>query len=353
METYITKLKHILPTFLTVTLGTVIGLGFIRWFFCLQFSIIDIKEEIWLLWLPLIFPWIPITLWLRQRFRILTFKDNDKGRFGFQMIAWLIIIAMLFVSQGYLTTATGKLKELSTIKDIEKTEKARYYKLTNFSVAPYYGGTYTDFRQSGKYNQYLNFDIYFATPILNDTSERINDIPKYWYGVKFKEQRHLANRFLRENPEARFEVRELKDSQIQEQVIELFHRWKNKKKLDMKADEFEYALEEKAIARLLQTSDKHELIVSCVFLQNDLIGFSIDEILPFRYAISHFAKANIMYNGIYEFLNRETAKYLKNKNIIWWNWEQDLGIETIRKSKMNYNPVNFLKKYKVSLTCKD
>jgi len=172
-------------------------------------------------------------------------------------------------------------------------------------------------------------------------------------GVKFKEQRHLANRFLRENPEARFEVRELKDSQIQEQVIELFHRWKNKKKLDMKADEFEYALEEKAIARLLQTSDKHELIVSCVFLQNDLIGFSIDEILPFRYAISHFAKANIMYNGIYEFLNRETAKYLKNKNIIWWNWEQDLGIETIRKSKMNYNPVNFLKKYKVSLTCKD
>lgn len=127
MKTYIKKLKHILPVFLTITLGTVIGLAFIRWIFCLQFSIIDIKEEVWVLWLPLIFPWIPITLWLRQRFRILIFKTNqEKGNFFFQMISWGIMTAMLLVSQGYLTTATGRLKELSTIKDIEKTEKARY-----------------------------------------------------------------------------------------------------------------------------------------------------------------------------------------------------------------------------------
>lgn len=204
METYITKLKHILPTFLAITFGTVFGLGFIRWLFCLQFSIIDIKEEIWLFWLPLIFPWIPITLWLRQRFRILTFKDNDKERFGFQMIAWIIITAMLFVSQGYLTTATGKLQKLSTIKDIEKVEKSRYYELTNFSLANYYHGSYTDFRQSGKYNQYLNFDIFFVTPILKDTSERINDIPKYWYGVKFKEQ--ISNKISSDEKEKKYQA---------------------------------------------------------------------------------------------------------------------------------------------------
>jgi rhomboid protease GluP len=204
LETYITKLKHILPTFLAVTFGTVFGLGFIRWLFCLQFSIIDIKEEIWVLWLPLIFPWIPIILWLRQRFRILTFKDNDKGRFGFQMIAWLIITAMLFVSQAYLTTATGRLQKLSTINDIEKVEKSRYYELTNFSVANYYGGTYTDFRQSGKYNQYLNFDIFFVTPILKDTSERIDDIPKYWYGVNFKEQ--ISNKISSEEKEKKYQA---------------------------------------------------------------------------------------------------------------------------------------------------
>jgi rhomboid protease GluP len=206
LETYITKLKHILPTFLAVTFGTVFGLGFIRWLFCLQFSIIDIKEEIWVLWLPLIFPWIPITLWLRQRFRILTVKkgDTDKARFFFQIISWGVMTAMLFVSQSYLTTATGKLKELSTIQDIDQIEKSRYYKLTNFAVAPYFGGSYTDFRTSGKYNQDLNFDIYFVTPILKDTAEKITKIPKYWYGVKFKEQ--ISNKISNEEKEKKYEA---------------------------------------------------------------------------------------------------------------------------------------------------
>jgi rhomboid protease GluP len=115
-------------------------------------------------------PWIPLLIWLRPRFRILTFKkDNDNGRFFFQFLSAGTIIACLLVSQNYLTTATGKLQRLSTINDIEKVEKSRYYKLTNFSVANYYGGTFTDFRQSGKYNQYLNFDIFFVAPILKDT----------------------------------------------------------------------------------------------------------------------------------------------------------------------------------------
>lgn len=188
-----------------MTFGTVFGLAFFRWIFCLQFSIIDIKEEVWVLWLPLIFPWIPITLWLRQRFRILTFKkDNDKGRFFFQLISWGVLTAMLFISQAYLTTATGKLQKLSDIKEIEKGEKARYYKLSNFSVALYFGGTYTDFRTSGKYNQDLNFDVYFVTPILSDTSERINDIPKFWYGVKYHEQ--ISNKISDEEKESKYQA---------------------------------------------------------------------------------------------------------------------------------------------------
>lgn len=111
---------------------------------------------------------------------------------------------MLFVSQAYLTTATGKLQKLSTIGDIEKVEKSRYYELTNFSVANYYGGTYTDFRQSGKYNQYLNFDIFFVNPILKDTSEKINKIPKYWYGVNFKEQ--ISNKISSEEKEKKYQA---------------------------------------------------------------------------------------------------------------------------------------------------
>lgn len=188
-----------------VTFATVIGLTLIRWLFFIQFSVVEIKEEVWTLWLPLIFPWIPITLWLRQRFRVLTFKrDNEKGRFFFQVISWGVMFAVLFVSQSYLTTATGRLKKLSTIKDIVKTEQTRYYKLARFAVAPYFGGSYTDFNVSGRSNENLNLDIYFALPILNDTSETIKGVPKYWYGVKFKE--HISNRISNEEKERKYET---------------------------------------------------------------------------------------------------------------------------------------------------
>lgn len=221
METYISKLKHILPTFLAVTFGTVFGLAFLRWLLCIQFPLLDIKEEIWVLWLPLIFPWIPITLWLRQRFRVLTVKkgDTDKARFFFQFISWGVMTAMLFVSQAYLTTATGKLETLSSIKEIDKVEKARYYKLTNFSVATYFGGTYTDFRTSGKYNQHLNFDIFIVTPIIADTSEHITDIPKHWYGVKYKEQ--ISNKISNEEKDRKY--KEFYDECIQKMNNYNFH----------------------------------------------------------------------------------------------------------------------------------
>ncbi|CAA9197777.1 rhomboid family intramembrane serine protease [Flavobacterium collinsii] len=205
METYLTKLKHILPTFIIIAFSTIVGLYLFRWIFVIQYDIIDIKEEVWCLWLPMGLPWIPILIWLRPRFRILIFKkDNDNGRFFFQILSAGTIIACLMVSQSYLTTATGKLQKLSTITDIEKVEKSRYYKVEKFSVAKYYGGSYTDFRQSGKYNQYLNFHIFFVTPIVKNTLEKINTIPKYWYGVDFNEQ--ISNKISNEEKENKYEV---------------------------------------------------------------------------------------------------------------------------------------------------
>lgn len=96
--------------------------------------------------------------------------------------------AMLFFSQAYLTTETGSLKELSTVEEIEKTVKTRYYKLENFSVAPYYGGTYAEVRKSGRYGDDLNFYIYFVTPIVSDSAEKIGGIPKIWYAVNFSKR---------------------------------------------------------------------------------------------------------------------------------------------------------------------
>jgi rhomboid protease GluP len=165
METYLKKIRHILPTLLIVVFGLVIGVSFIRWILCIQFSILDLKEEVWNFWIPLILPWIPILIWLRPRLRVLTFKkETENRRVLFQFISWGMMTAMLFVSQAYLTTATGKLESIINIQQIDKIETVRYYKIDKFAVAPYFGGSYTHFSTSGKYNQDLNFDVFFCNP---------------------------------------------------------------------------------------------------------------------------------------------------------------------------------------------
>jgi hypothetical protein len=176
-----------------------------------------------------------------------------------------------------------------------------------------------------------NFDYIFS---ISDLSE--------FFGSKYKEKRHLAEKFLRSNPNISFEFIDINDLNMKSHIISLFDRWKNKK-----THNFEY--EERAIKRLLQTSKNEHLTVSCMFLNSEMVGFSVDEILPFKYAISHFFKTDNSYDGINEFFNKKISQYLIIHDIKYWNWEQDLGVENLKKSKMKYNPIDFLKKYKVTL----
>lgn len=166
-------------------------------------------------------------------------------------------------------------------------------------------------------------------------------------GIKFKSKRHLANRFLRDYPEAVFKIMDFSNAETHEKIISVLRQWENKKISDNKSYELEH--EEIALRRLLQTATDHKLILSGIFLNDTMIAFSLDEILPHKYAISHFLKADTTYRGIYEFLNEMVAQHLEVKGVELWNWEQDLNIEGLRRLKMSYRPVSFLKKFKVSL----
>lgn len=166
-------------------------------------------------------------------------------------------------------------------------------------------------------------------------------------GIEYKQKRHLANKFLREYPQAEFQIKNLADKEVKEKIFSVIRRWENKKIADNKTYDIEH--EEMAIWRLLETATSHQLVMSCVLLKNEMLAFSIDEILPNSYAISHFFKADSSYSGIFDFLSKNLSEYMQKNNVIFWNWEQDLGVENLRKSKMSYRPVRFLKKYRVSV----
>ncbi|MBU2913445.1 rhomboid family intramembrane serine protease [Reichenbachiella agariperforans] len=200
MENYTAKFKHIAPTFIYVAFGTTIATLLFRWVFTINSEILPIKEDIFNIWLPLILPWIPITIWLRPKLRILKFKDPDRLSMLYQMIAWGTMVAMMIVSNGYLKTATGKLVELNSIEQSTNLD-TRFLKLKKIELNRELGSAHTDFRASGKYNQYLNFDSYFVYPF---TAKDSNGKYKYWYGVKINDQ--ISNKIEPEEKERKYQA---------------------------------------------------------------------------------------------------------------------------------------------------
>lgn len=61
--------------------------------------------------------------------------------------------------------------------------------------------------------------------------------------------------------------------------------------------------------------------------------------------VVHFEKSVDAYKGLYQFVNRHFASVLPER-YRFINREQDLGDEGLRKAKMSYRPVKFLKKFR-------
>ncbi len=103
-----------------------------------------------------------------------------------------------------------------------------------------------------------------------------------------------------------------------------------------------------AFTRLLECENEN-IYITVIAVSDVQVGFIINEILDRENAICHFYKADVLYKGVYESVLWEAAKMLHERGIQHLNFEQDLGIEALRRSKGKYKRHSFLKKYIVSL----
>ena len=112
---------------------------------------------------------------------------------------------------------------------------------------------------------------------------------------------------------------------------------------------YEIAHELEAMERLFSNNVNENFIGIGIRYLDELLGFIILEMLPWKYSIGHFWKCNTQFGGIYEFLKQESAKILLERGMLFLNFEQDLGIPNLRQAKMKFRPSAFLKKYRVEL----
>lgn len=166
-------------------------------------------------------------------------------------------------------------------------------------------------------------------------------------GGKLHKKNQASRNFERLYPHVIFKQYDARDAEFQKHAIGIFKRWEQRKfACDKECDVTD---EETALRRLLQSPNANNLVVSCLYDADTMIGLSIDELVHDNYVIGHFVKADTTYKGVYEFLNEKTARHLLSLGAKFWNWQQDLGIEGLRQLKQSYHPTHILKKHRVKV----
>lgn len=158
------------------------------------------------------------------------------------------------------------------------------------------------------------------------------------YGKKRNQYRKFEKKY-----KSSIDTVNLNDKHIQKLFLELFNVWKFNK-LEKKGYEHELT----AIKRCFELAYFKELTTFGLYEHDNLIGFSINNILPYNYAYTIFEKSDNKYLGASEYLMKKKAEILYRKGCRLLNYAQDLGIPGLRKAKESWRPIKYLKKYIIS-----
>jgi len=160
-------------------------------------------------------------------------------------------------------------------------------------------------------------------------------------GNRFHKKKNLFNQFVKKNEYVYMPM----GPECVEQALEMQDAW-----CDWRDCEQNGLLmaENEAIYRVLQNFDRLTGIMGGVIhVDGKIAAYTVGESLCEDTVIIHFEKADTRYKGAYQainqvFLANEAARFK------YVNREQDLGDEGLRKAKLSYNPLDFVKKCRVS-----
>ena len=96
--------------------------------------------------------------------------------------------------------------------------------------------------------------------------------------------------------------------------------------------------------RILENAKELGVTVGGIYVDGELIAFSVGEAQTPNMALIHLEYANTEFRGAFNIINQQ---FTKNEwsSFKYINREEDMGLEGLRKAKMAYRPVKMIEKY--------
>jgi len=204
-------------------------------------------------------------------------------------------------------------------------------------------GSSINIAPKGFIDRYIAPDPSYAFEPDPDSSDYLYDAEELrgLTGRKFHDKKNLLNRFIKSHDH---EYRTLTPELVPE-AMDLVERWcKEKCSDDVPSTYRETDATMLCLANLGRLSVKGGVVL----IEGRVQALSLGEELNRETVVVHVEKANHEFPGLYQFMSnsflvREFPSYR------FVNREQDLGEPNLRKSKLSYNPIRMIEKYRVWL----
>ena len=176
-----------------------------------------------------------------------------------------------------------------------------------------------------------------------DTSDyvyNINDLADL-KGRKFQKKRNHLHRFEEAHPNAQYLPL---DERTRVAAFQMLGQWyRDRAKIDT---EHNFHLEQLAIQRAFAFMKDLEMEGLVLVDEGKILAFAMGSRLNETTFDIHFEKALDDVDGAYPAINRDFARYLRDKypELLYLNREDDLGLEGLRKAKLSYYPHHLVEK---------
>ena len=129
----------------------------------------------------------------------------------------------------------------------------------------------------------------------------------------------------------------------------LVDEWYAQNPEDRDAGSADAADEYSAIRRAFESFGPLGLEGGVLRVSGRAVAFTVGEMVCAHTFVVHFEKARTDINGAYPMVNREFVRQVltRHPGVKWINREDDMGLESLRKSKESYHPDAMVEKYMV------